>query len=63
VPHDILLEASFPSTDHLHEFITQELAQIEGVERVETAIVLNIGKHTYDWRQIGEDGPPHCGGR
>ncbi len=51
-PYDILLEASFPSMDHLHAFITEELAQIEGVERVETAIVLNLAKHCYDWRQL-----------
>ncbi|MDP9369878.1 MAG: Lrp/AsnC family transcriptional regulator [Chloroflexota bacterium] len=48
-PYDILLEASFPSMRHLHEFITKELAQIEGVERVETAIVLDLAKHTFDW--------------
>ncbi len=51
-PYDILLEASFPSMDHLHTFITEELAQIEGVERVDTAIVLNLAKHGYDWRQL-----------
>ncbi len=49
--YDILLEAYFPSMRHLHEFITEELAQIEGVERVETAIVLDLAKHTYDWRE------------
>lgn len=50
--YDILLEASFPSMRHLHGFITEELAQIEGVERVETAIVLDLAKHTYDWRGL-----------
>lgn len=50
--YDILLEASFPSMRHLHGFITEELAQIEGVERVESAIVLDLAKHTYDWRGL-----------
>ena len=50
--YDILLEASLPSMRHLHKFITEELAQIEGVERVETAIVLDLAKPTYDWRGL-----------
>ena len=57
-PYDILLEESFPSRDHLHECITEELAQIEGVERVETAIVLNLAKHCYDWRQLVQTNHP-----
>ncbi len=51
-PYDILLEAYFPSMRNLHAFITEELARIEGVERVETAIVLDLAKHSFDWREL-----------
>ena len=51
-PYDIMLEAYFRTMRHLHAFITVELAAIPGVERVESAIVLDLAKHAYDWRQL-----------
>lgn len=51
-PYDLMLEAYFHDTAHLHTFVTRDLAEIEGVERVESAIVLNLAKHSYDWHQL-----------
>jgi Lrp/AsnC family transcriptional regulator for asnA, asnC and gidA len=51
-PYDLMLEAYFHDTSHLHTFVTRDLAEIDGMERVESAIVLNLTKHSYDWRQL-----------
>lgn len=51
-PYDIMFGAYFHDTQHLHAFITRDLARIEGIERVASAIVLDLAKHTYDWRQL-----------
>lgn len=44
---DILVMATFPSTDELSVFVQRELAKIEGVRDSETFICLHIGKGRY----------------
>ena len=44
---DMLVLAWFPSTDSLSNFLTKELAQIEGVRDSETLICLDVKKGRY----------------
>ena len=60
-PYDVMLEACFRDTRHLHAFVTGRLAQIAGVERVASAIVLDLAKHGFDWRRL-MSGAEHDGG-
>ena len=47
--YDFILEAFFASHEHLVQFISEHLGGIEGVEDVETSVVLRIEKFGYDW--------------
>lgn len=44
---DLLVEAFFHSHDHLREFLQERLAQVPGLERVDTNVVLSLGKSVH----------------
>lgn len=46
---DIILTATFLDQDDLYAFLTDRLANIEGVTRSNTAIGLNIIKRDFEW--------------
>lgn len=57
-PYDYVIEAFFHSTRHLHDFLTQVIAQISGVKRTESLTVLSLLKDIYRWdllMQAGKD--------
>jgi len=47
--HDIVFTATFRNHDHMYEFISERLAPIEGVARIETAIGLRVLKREFEW--------------
>ncbi|HUG17009.1 MAG TPA: Lrp/AsnC family transcriptional regulator [Thermomicrobiales bacterium] len=62
-PADIVAEAYFASSGHLHEFITTKLAGIPGITAVETSVILKVAKLTFHWdellRESAHHAPPH----
>lgn len=46
---DIILQARFKSSADMHEFITNRLYQIPGMERTHTVLVPSIIKNAYQW--------------
>ena len=44
---DLIITARLPSTEALSEFMTKELAQLEGIKNFETSICLDIRKGNY----------------
>ena len=47
--YDFVAEAWFQSIGELSAFLTERLAPIEGVRRIETASVLKMVRYAYDW--------------
>ncbi len=55
--HDLVCEGFFSSQQHLLEFLTQRIASIPGITRVETSVVLKTAKSSYEWElpfDVGE---------
>jgi Lrp/AsnC family transcriptional regulator for asnA, asnC and gidA len=50
--YDVMLEAFFTDQEHLLEFVTDKLGTVDGVEKVETSIILKVVKFSYEW-EIG----------
>jgi Lrp/AsnC family transcriptional regulator for asnA, asnC and gidA len=48
-PADIVAEAYFASSNHLHEFIRAKLAPIRGITGVDTSVILSVEKFTFHW--------------
>jgi len=46
---DIMIEAFFTSHGHLLEFSTAKVGSIDGVVKVETFLILDISKFSYEW--------------
>lgn len=46
---DIMIEAFFSSHEHLLSFSMEEVGQIAGVVKVETFLILDISKFSYEW--------------
>ena len=46
---DIMIEAFFSSHEHLLEFSTAKVGSIDGVVEVETFLILDISKFSYEW--------------
>jgi len=40
--YDVMLEAFFTDQEHLLEFVTDKLGAVEGIEKVETSIILKV---------------------
>jgi Lrp/AsnC family transcriptional regulator for asnA, asnC and gidA len=49
---NILAEGYFTSSRHLHAFYTQRLADLGGIQQVETMHVLSLEKFTFDWTSM-----------
>jgi Lrp/AsnC family transcriptional regulator for asnA, asnC and gidA len=47
--HDIVFTATFRNHDHMYHFISERLAPIQGVARIETAIGLRVLKREFEW--------------
>lgn len=48
-PYDILVEVACRDNDHLLDFISDKLAEVEGVREIETFLYLRIVKNTDLW--------------
>ncbi len=46
---DVMIEAFFSSHEHLLEFSSTRVGVIEGVTKVETFLILDITKFSYEW--------------
>lgn len=46
---DIMIEAFFSSHEHLLSFSMEEVGHIDGVVKVETFLILDISKFSYEW--------------
>jgi Lrp/AsnC family transcriptional regulator for asnA, asnC and gidA len=51
--YDFMTEAWFASMDELRDFVTQRIAAIPGIQRMEVAHVMKMVRYVYDW------GRPH----
>lgn len=47
--YDLMLEAWFRSNDELLHFVTDTLAQVDGIQRTESFQIMRLSKYTYDW--------------
>jgi len=50
--YDVMLEAFFTDQEHLLEFVTDKLGAVEGIEKVETSIILKVVKFSYEWEIV-----------
>ena len=46
---DIVMHAYFPTNDDLSSFLVHKLAYIDGITQVNTSLVLDICKQSFDW--------------
>lgn len=46
---DVVIEAVFQDEQHLLRFLTDDLAPMEGVLDVETSMILEVSKFSYEW--------------
>jgi len=62
-PYDLVAEAYFVSSTHLHEFIRDRLATIPGITGVETSVILSVEKLAFHWdallREASRHAAPH----
>jgi Lrp/AsnC family transcriptional regulator for asnA, asnC and gidA len=58
-PADVVAEAYFASPNHLHEFIRNDLAPIQGVTAVETSVILSVEKFTFHWDTLRREADEH----
>jgi Lrp/AsnC family transcriptional regulator for asnA, asnC and gidA len=49
---NILAEGYFTSNAHLHAFVTQRLAQLTGIQQLDTHHVLSLEKFAFDWSSM-----------
>lgn len=47
--HDMIIEAFFENQDHMLHFVTKKLGQLEGVVNVDTSVILQVAKFSYEW--------------
>jgi Lrp/AsnC family transcriptional regulator for asnA, asnC and gidA len=52
--HDIILQAFFKDSEAMHEFITNKLHQVPGIQRTHTQLIPHIVKDNYQWIPPGE---------
>lgn len=50
--YDVMVEAFFSDQEHLLEFVTDKLGSIEGIDDVETSIILKVVKFSYEWEIV-----------
>ncbi|MCC6935779.1 MAG: Lrp/AsnC family transcriptional regulator [Thermomicrobiales bacterium] len=59
-PYDLVAEAYFASSTHLHEFIRDRLAPIPGVTSVETSVILAVEKMEFHWGALLQEAQRHA---
>jgi Lrp/AsnC family transcriptional regulator for asnA, asnC and gidA len=47
--YELMVEAFFANTEQLLAFVTDELGSFEGVQAVETSLILHVAKFSYEW--------------
>lgn len=60
-PYDLVAEAYFVSSTHLHEFIRDRLATIPGITGVETSVILSVEKLAFHWDALLREARRHAG--
>ena len=50
--YDVMVEAFFADQEHLLEFVSDKLGSIEGIDKVETSIILKVVKFSYEWEIV-----------
>ncbi|HQX64048.1 MAG TPA: Lrp/AsnC family transcriptional regulator [Thermomicrobiales bacterium] len=60
-PYDLVAEAYFVSSTHLHEFIRDRLATIPGITGVETSVILKVEKLAFHWDALLREARRHAG--
>ena len=58
-PTDVVAEAYFATPDHLHWFIRDKLAPIEGITSIETSIILSVEKLAFHWDVLVREAARH----
>jgi len=46
---DIIVQGVFPSNEELAQFILEELSTIEGIQEINTSLLLQIYKQSFEW--------------
>lgn len=61
-PYDILIEVFFRSHEELLDLLSGELAQIPGIVKTDTSMILEVAKFAYEWEipddDVGRGQPP-----
>ncbi len=60
-PYDLVAEAYFVSSTHLHEFIRDRLATIPGITGVEASVILSVEKLAFHWDALLRAARHHAG--
>ncbi|MCU1623455.1 MAG: lrp 1 [Frankiales bacterium] len=47
--YDLMVEAFFTSQDKLLDFVTDELGTLNGIQDIETSVILKVVKFSYEW--------------
>jgi Lrp/AsnC family transcriptional regulator for asnA, asnC and gidA len=47
--HDVIIEAFFADHEHVLEFVSDKLGQLDGVTGAETYVILKVAKFSYEW--------------
>ena len=47
--YDIIVEAFFLDQQHFLEFISNKLSRMEGITGLETSMILEVVKFSYEW--------------
>jgi Lrp/AsnC family transcriptional regulator, regulator for asnA, asnC and gidA len=47
--YELIIEAFFVDHEHLLEFVSQGLGEMEGVTAIETSLILKVAKFSYEW--------------
>jgi Lrp/AsnC family transcriptional regulator for asnA, asnC and gidA len=47
--YDIIIEAFFTDHQHFLNFITNKIGELQGVTAVETSMILQVDKFSYEW--------------
>jgi Lrp/AsnC family transcriptional regulator, regulator for asnA, asnC and gidA len=50
--YDLIVEAFFSNQEQLLDFVTDKLGALEGVNNIETSVILKVVKFSYEW-EIG----------
>jgi len=53
---NLFISACFRSLEHMHEFMTQRLAKVAGIQRVSTSHVTRVVKRDYSFEIVAVDG-------